>query len=156
MSTDASLLADQECEPVTRGAEVRSRVGLALAEQLQRDAAALRISVAELVRRILHAHYDERAREDEQILASIRRLGPVLEEARRERTLLVGMLDLIYQGLLLRLPRPAVDELDQRKTDAREGHERWKAELAQQLYEGGPEVLLALVGEAPPQEGTEP
>lgn len=125
--------------------EVRARVTLDLYESLQREAAARRLSVAECVRRILQAHYERAAGRAPELVRRLDDLAGVLEQAQAERELLIAMVDLIYRGLLIRLERPADQDVERRAADASEAYEKWRLALERQLDDGTMESLMALV-----------
>ncbi|NNF37449.1 MAG: hypothetical protein HKN71_02190 [Gemmatimonadetes bacterium] len=127
------------------GPEVRTRLTQELYDALQREAGALGLSLAECVRRVLQAHYDRAAGRPPELLRRLDELADVLEQAQGERELLVGMLDLIYKGLLIRLERPSPEDVERRSTDAAEGYERWKVALERSLGDGAFDSLLRLV-----------
>jgi hypothetical protein len=121
--------------------EIRTKITPDLYRALNREAACEDITVAAVLRRIIARHYEpERAGEGiiQQVRAS-------LAEASAERQLLVAMLDLMYQGLLVRLEKPDAIELAARITDATEGHRKWRAELARRLGDGSTDAFLALI-----------
>jgi hypothetical protein len=122
--------------------EVRAKLTPDLYRALNREAAAEDVTVAELLRRIVGRHYE---RTGEAVLEQVR---AALAEASAERQLLVAMLDLMYQGLLIRLEKPEAGKLEARIADAAEGHRKWRAELARRLAEGAPDGFLALIREA--------
>jgi len=127
--------------------EVRAKLTPDLYRALHREAAAEDITVAALLRRIVARHY-ERAGE-----GTLEHVRAALAEASAERQLLVAMLDLMYQGLLVRLERPEAGELEERIADATEGHRKWRAELARRLADGATDAFLALIRDA---RGPEP
>ena len=111
--------------------EVRAKVTPDLYRALHREAAAEDVTVAELLRRIVTRHYEPTRQ------ATIEQLRAVLAEASAERQLLVAMLDLMYQGLLVRLEKPAAEKLEARIADATEGHRKWRTELARRSRRRG-------------------
>ncbi len=119
--------------------EVRAKVTPDLYRALHREAAAEDVTVAELLRRIVTRHY-EPTRE-----ATVQQLQAALAEASAERQLLVAMLDLMYQGLLVRLEKPEAEKLEVRIADATEGHRKWRTELARRLAHGATDTFLALI-----------
>ena len=119
--------------------EVRAKVTPDLYRALHREAAAEDVTVAELLRRIVTRHY-EATRE-----ATVQELQAALAEASAERQLLVAMLDLMYQGLLVRLEKPEAEKLEARIADATEGHRKWRTELARRLGDGTTDTFLALI-----------
>jgi hypothetical protein len=119
--------------------EVRAKLTPRLYRALNREASAEDISVAELLRRIVNRHY-EPARE-----ATLEQLRAALAEASAERQLLVAMIDLMYQGLLVRLGKPEAEEIEARIADATQGHLKWRMELARRLTQGPTDSLLALI-----------
>jgi len=126
--------------PIRRNApEVRAKLTPDLYRALHREAAAEDVTVAELLRRIVTRHYEPMR------AATIEQVHAALAEASAERQLLVGMLDLMYQGLLVRLDKPEADELEARVVDATEGHRKWRAELARRLADGATDAFLALI-----------
>jgi hypothetical protein len=131
------------------GPEVRAKVTEDLYEALQREAGSRRLSVAECVRRILQAHYDRAAGSPPELIRRLDDLNGALEQAHSERELLIGMIDLMYKGLLIRLERPTEEEVDRRASDAADGYEKWKVALERHLDDGAFEDLLRLV-EVPP------
>jgi hypothetical protein len=119
--------------------EVRAKLTPDLYRALHREAAAEDVTVAELLRRIVARHYEPiRGVTIEQVHAA-------LAEASAERQLLVAMLDLMYQGLLVRLEKPEAGELESRVADAVEGHRKWRTELARRLADGATDTFLALI-----------
>ena len=126
---------------------MRARVTLDLYESLQREAAARQLSVAECVRRILHAHYERAAGRSPEIVRRLDDLAGVLDRAQAERELLIAMVDLMYRGLLVRLERPAQDALEQRAAEASDAYEKWRLALERQLDDGTMESLLGLVAQ---------
>lgn len=127
--------------------EVRARVPLDLYESLQREAAARRLSVAECVRRILQAHYDRSSGRPPELIRRLDDLAGVLEQAQAERELLIAMVDLMYRGLLIRLERPAEEEVEQRATEASDAYEKWRLALERQLDDGTMASLMGLVAQ---------
>ena len=125
--------------------EVRARVTLDLYEALQREAAARQLSVAECVRRILHAHHERAAGRAPELVRRHDDLTSVLEQAQAERELLIAMVDLVYRGLLIRLERPSESEIEQRAEDASDAYEKWRLALERQLGDRSMDSLLALV-----------
>jgi hypothetical protein len=122
--------------------EVRTKLTPHLYRALNREAAAEDISVAELLRRIVTRHY-EPARE-----ATLEQLRAALAEASAERQLLVTMMDLMYEGLLVRLGQPEAEDLEARIAAATQGHLKWRMELARRLTDGPADALLELIREA--------
>jgi len=135
--------------PIRRNApEVRAKLTPDLYRALHREAAAEDVTVAELLRRIVTRHYEPMR------AATIEQVHAALAEASAERQLLVGMLDLMYQGLLVRLEKPDASDLEERIAEATEGHRKWRAELARRLADGATDAFLALirdVGKSEPQ-----
>lgn len=135
--------------PIRRNApEVRAKLTPDLYRALHREAAAEDVTVAELLRRIVTRHYEPTR------AATIDQVHAALAEASAERQLLVGMLDLMYQGLLVRLEKPEAGEFEARVADATEGHRKWRAELARRLADGATDAFLALIrdiGKSEPQ-----
>ncbi len=119
--------------------EVRAKVTPDLYRALHREAAAEDVTVAELLRRIVTRHYEPTRQ------ATVEQLRAALAEASAERQLLVAMLDLMYQGLLVRLEKPEAEELEARIADATEGHRKWRTELARRLADGATDTFLALI-----------
>jgi len=102
--------------------EIRTKVAPDLYRSLNREAACEDLTVSAVLRRIIARHYERgRAGEDlvEQALAA-------LAEGSAERQLIVAMLDLMYQGLLVRLAKPEAGELERRIADATDGHRKWR------------------------------
>jgi hypothetical protein len=121
---------------------VRAKLTPRLYRALNREASAEDISVAELLRRIVTRHY-EPARE-----ATLEQLRVALAEASAERQLLISMIDLMYQGLLVRLAKPKAEEHEARITDATQGRLKWRIELARRLTDGPADALLELIRDA--------
>ena len=119
--------------------EVRAKVTPDLYRALHREAAAEDVTVAELLRRIVTRHYEPTRQ------ATLQQLQAALAEASAERQLLVAMLDLMYQGLLVRLEKPDAETLEARIADATEGHRKWRTELARRLADGATDTFLALI-----------
>ncbi len=119
--------------------EVRAKVTPDLYRALHREAAAEDVTVAELLRRIVTRHYEPTRQ------ATVEQLRAALAEASAERQLLVAMLDLMYQGLLVRLEKPEAEKLAARIADATEGHRKWRTELARRLADGAADTFLALI-----------
>lgn len=119
--------------------DVRTKVTSDLYRALNREAASHDVTVSALLRRIISRHY-EPMRE-----APLEELQAALAEASAERQLLVAMLDLMYQGLLVRLEKPDAGELETRVADAIEGHRKWRTELARRLADGATDSFLALI-----------
>ena len=119
--------------------EVRAKVTPDLYRALHREAAAEDVTVAELLRRIVTRHYEPTRQ------ATVQQLQAALAEASAERQLLVAMLDLMYQGLLVRLEKPEAEKLEARIADATEGHRKWRTELARRLANGSTDTILALI-----------
>jgi hypothetical protein len=119
--------------------EVRAKLTPDLYRALHREAAAEDVTVAELLRRIVARHYEPMRQ------ATIEQLQAALAEASAERQLLVAMLDLMYQGLLVRLEKPEAGQLEARVADAVEGHRKWRTELARRLADGATDTFLALI-----------
>lgn len=137
--------------PIRRNApEVRAKLTPDLYRALHREAAAEDVTVAELLRRIVTRHYEPTR------AATIDQVHAALAEASAERQLLVGMLDLMYQGLLVRLEKPEAGELEERVADATEGHRKWRAELARRLADGATDAFLALIRDAGKPESEPP
>ena len=131
------------------GDRVRAKVTPDLYRALHREAAAEDITVAELLRRIVTRHY-EPTRE-----ATVEQLRAALAEASAERQLLVAMLDLMYQGLLVRLEKPEAEKLEARIADATEGHRKWRTELARRLADGATDTFLALIRDVRKEDATD-
>ena len=136
-----------ENEPAIRGRdaigrkapEIRVKVTPDLYRALNREAAAEDITVAALLRRIVAGHYEVVGE------GTLEHVRAALAEASAERQLLVVMLDLMYQGLLVRLDKPNVDEIEARIAGATEGHRKWRTEIARRLADGAPDTFLALI-----------
>lgn len=127
------------------GPEVRAKLTDDLYEALQREAASRRLSVAECVRQILQAHYDRAQGRAPELVRRLDAVATVLEQAQAERELLIAMVDLMYRGLLIRLERPAEEDVERRAADATEAYEKWRVALERQLDDGTMESLLGLV-----------
>jgi hypothetical protein len=119
--------------------DIRTKVTPDLYRALNREAAAEDVTVAALLRRIITRHYEPMKE------ATLEQLQAALAEASAERQLLVAMLDLMYQGLLVRLEKPQAAELEARVADAIEGHRKWRTELARRLADGATDTFLALI-----------
>jgi len=122
--------------------DIRTKVTPDLYRALNREAAAEDVTVAALLRRIITRHYEPMKE------ATLEQLQAALAEASAERQLLVAMLDLMYQGLLVRLEKPEAGELEARVADAIEGHRKWRTELARRLADGATDAFLALIRDA--------
>lgn len=134
---------------------VIAKVKSARKAQVVKTAAALGVSEAEFLRRVLDWYFEEKGKGEETLRNLAQELRTSAGETHEALQTLFPMLELMVKILLMRMPGVGPETANDREREAARLLGLWQEQLLQRLQSGQPSDILSLVSESVRSELTD-
>lgn len=127
---------------------VIAKVPPSLKTQVVKTSAAMGVTEAEFLRRVLAWYFDEKGRGEERIRDVVGELRSASDQTQEAIQTLFPMIELMAKVLFMRIPVVTPETLEDREREATRLFDYWQKQLLERLSSQEPSSILALIGES--------